>query len=47
MPRLAIFGRLAAIGAIVLGAAVPITYTGGWLSPRRLTPDRMVAALSG
>ena len=42
----AIFGRLAAIGAVVLGAAVLFAYTGGWLSPHRLTPDRMVAALS-
>jgi catalase len=42
----AIFGRLVAIGAIVLGVAVLFVYTGGWLSPHRLTPDRMVAALS-
>ena len=46
MPRSAIFGRLAAIGAIVLVAAILFAYTGGWLSPHRLTPDRMVAALS-
>ena len=46
MPRLAILGRLAAIGAIVLGAAILFAYTGGWLSPGRLTPGRMVAALS-
>ena len=46
MPRSAIFGRLAAIGAIVLVAAVLFAYTGGWLSPGRLTPDRMIAALS-
>jgi catalase len=42
----AIFGRLAAIGAKVLGAAVVFAYTGGWLSPHRLTPDRMITALS-
>lgn len=42
----AIFGRLVAIGAVVLGAAVLFAYTGGWLSPHRLTPARMVAALS-
>jgi hypothetical protein len=42
----AIFGRLAAIGAIVLGAAVVFAYTGGWLSARRLTPGRMITALS-
>jgi catalase len=46
MPRLAMLGRLAAIGAIVLGAAILFAYTGGWLSAHRLTPDRMVAALS-
>jgi catalase len=51
MPRLgltprAILGRLVAIGAIVLGAAVLFVYTSGWLSPHRLTPDRMVAVLS-
>ncbi len=49
MPRLApkaILRRLVAIAAIVLGAAVVFAYTGVWLSPHRLTPDRMVAALS-
>src|SRR5208337_2160543 len=34
------------LGAIVLVAAILFAYTGGWLSPHRLTPDRMVAALS-
>ncbi len=42
----AALGRLAVIGAIMLGAAALFAYTGGWLSPHRLTPDRMVAALS-
>jgi catalase len=42
----AIFGRLAAISAIVLSAAVVFAYIGGWLSPHRLTPDRMITALS-
>jgi catalase len=42
----AALGRLAVIGAIMLGAVVLFGYTGGWLSPHRLTPDRMVAALS-
>jgi hypothetical protein len=42
----AALGRLAVIGAIMLGAAALFGYTGGWLSPHRLTPDRMVAALS-
>jgi catalase len=38
--------RLSAIGVIALGAAAAFAYTGGWLSPDRLTPDRMVAALA-
>jgi len=42
----AALGRLAVIGAVMLGAAAVFAYTGGWLSPHRLTPDRMVAALS-
>jgi catalase len=42
----AALGRLAVIGAIMLGVAALFAYTGGWLSPHRLTPDRMVAALS-
>jgi catalase len=43
---MAILGRLAAIGAIILVAAIVFVYTGGWLSPHRLTPDRMITALS-
>ena len=42
----AILARLAAIGAILLSVAALFAYTGGWLSPHRLTPTRMVAALS-
>ncbi len=34
--------RLAAIGAVVLVVAGSFGYTGGWLSPDRLTPARMV-----
>jgi catalase len=36
--------RLAAIGAILLGAAGAFAYTGGWLSPGRPTQARMIAA---
>lgn len=41
----AVLGRCAAIGAILFGAAALFAYTGGWLSPNRLTPERMVEAL--
>jgi catalase len=39
-------GRLAVIAAIILAAALAFAYAGGWLTPDRLTPTRMVAALS-
>jgi catalase len=39
-------GGLAVIGLVVCGTAAAFAYTIGWLSPDRLTPDKMVAALS-
>src|SRR5258705_1161671 len=36
--------RLGAIGAVMLSVTGAFAYTGGWLSPRRLTQDRMMAA---
>jgi catalase len=36
--------RLAAIGAVLLLTVGAFAYTGGWLSPNRLTPSRMMAA---
>src|SRR6202035_3028245 len=36
--------RLGAIGAVMLGVAGAFAYVGGWLSPARLTQDRMMAA---
>jgi catalase len=36
--------RLGAIGAVRLGVAGAFAYVGGWLSPARLTQDRMMAA---
>ena len=36
--------RLGAIGAVMLSVTAAFAYTGGWLSPGRLTPDRMMAA---
>ncbi len=37
---------LVLIASVIGGLALAFAYTGGWLSPGRLTPDRMVAALS-
>jgi catalase len=39
-----VFVRLGAIGAVMLSVAAAFAYTGGWLSPIRLTQDRMMAA---
>jgi catalase len=36
--------RMAAIGAVLLAAVVAFAYTGGWLSPHRLTQTKMMAA---
>src|SRR6202048_4118417 len=36
--------RLGAIGAVMLSVAGAFAFTGGWLSPSRLTQDRMMAA---
>lgn len=36
--------RLGAIGAVMLSVTGAFAYTGGWLSPERLTQDRMMAA---
>jgi catalase len=37
---------LALIGIVVAGGAAAFAYTAGWLSPHRLTPDKLVAALA-
>jgi catalase len=42
----AVAGRLAVIGGVVFASALAFAYAGGWLTPDRLTPTRMVAALS-
>jgi hypothetical protein len=39
-------GALVLIASAIGVLALAFAYTGGWLSPGRLTPDRMVAALS-
>ncbi|MFM0172053.1 catalase [Paraburkholderia sediminicola] len=35
--------RLAGIGVVAIGVVVVFLYVGGWLSPSRLTPNRMIA----
>src|SRR5579863_9276586 len=42
----ALLGRFALISAVIFAGALIFAYAGGWLSPGRLTPARMVAALS-
>jgi catalase len=42
----ATLARLAAIGAVVAAAAAAFLYAGGAFSPHRLTPDRMLAAVT-
>ncbi len=39
-------GSLVAIAAVVVIAAGAFAYAGGWLSPQRLTPDKLVDALA-
>jgi catalase len=40
------FVSLAVIALVVVGGAAAFAYTAGWLSPERLTPTRLVAALA-
>jgi catalase len=40
----AALARLALIGVVLLVVAVAFAAVGGWLSPQRLTQDRMMAA---
>ena len=39
-------GALAIIGLVIGASAAAFAYTAGWFSPHRLTPERMVDALS-
>jgi catalase len=45
-PALSVFVSLVLIAVVIGAAAAAFGYTAGWLSPRRLTPDKMVAALT-
>src|SRR6201987_1479593 len=42
----AVAGRLAVIAGVLFASSLAFAYAGGWLTPDRLTPARMVAALS-
>ena len=45
LPRSSL-GALILIAAVVGGGAAAFAYTAGWLSPGRLTPERMIEALT-
>jgi catalase len=40
----AVAGRLVLIGGVLFASALAFAYAGGWLTPDRLTPTRMVAS---
>ena len=45
-PARSAFASFALIAVVVGGGAAAFAYTAGWLSPRRLTPDKIIAALA-
>src|SRR5580704_4145380 len=45
-PHRPALGSLAVIAIVVAAGAAAFAYTAGWLSPERLTPTRLVAALA-
>ncbi len=45
-PMRSALGPLVLIAVIIAGGAAAFAYTAGWLSPHRLTPDKMVAAFA-
>jgi catalase len=45
-PARSVFGSLALIAIVVACGAAAFAYTAGWLSPQRLTPEKMVEALA-
>lgn len=46
IPSRSLFGSLALITVVVAGGAAAFAYTAGWFSPQRLTPDKMVDAIT-
>jgi catalase len=45
-PARSVFGSLVLIAAVIAGGAAAFAFTAGWFSPQRLTPDKMVDALT-
>jgi len=45
-PARSVFGSFILIAVIVAASAAAFAYTAGWLSPHRLTPDKIVDALT-
>jgi catalase len=45
-PARSMFGSLILIAVVIGASAAAFAYTAGWLSPQRLTPDKMVDALT-
>jgi catalase len=45
-PTRSVFGSLVLIAVVIGGGAAAFAYTAGWLSPNRLTPDRLVNAFA-
>jgi catalase len=45
-PARSVFGSLVLIAVVIGGGAAAFAYTAGWLSPDRLTPDRLVNAFA-
>jgi catalase len=45
-PARSVFGSLVLIAVVVGASAAAFTYTAGWSSPQRLTPDKMVDAFT-
>lgn len=46
LPARSVLGSLVLIAVVIGGSAAAFAYTAGWLSPQRLTPDRMVDAFT-
>jgi catalase len=45
-PGRSVFGSLVLIAVVIGGGAAAFAYTAGWLSPQRLTPDKLVNAFA-
>jgi catalase len=45
-PARSVFGSLVLIAAVIGAVSAAFAYTAGWLSPQRITPDKIVDALT-